>query len=113
LSRDGAETVLVKSESGWNTAADLSPDGKRLVFMSNRDGNPEIYTLELASKRLKRLTDNLAYDSQPRFSTDCKRIVFSSRGEDGVSRLFSMNTDGARLSLLTPDTLGEDPQWER
>lgn len=114
LLRDGAESVLVESESGWNAAPDLSPDGgNRLVFMSNRDGNPEIYLLEIASKRVKRLTDNPAYDSQPRFSVDGKRIVFSSRGEDGVSRLFSMNTDGTRLSPLTPDSSGEDPQWER
>lgn len=43
----------------------LSPNGKKLVFRTNRDGNWEIYTVDLNGKNLKNLTNNKADDMFP------------------------------------------------
>ncbi len=108
----GAETVLDENEEGWNATPDPSPDGKSLVLMSSRDGNPEIYSLQISNRRWTRLTNDPGYDSQPHFSRDGKRILFArSPGEDQPSKLYSMNGDGSALTLLTPDEEGEDPTW--
>lgn len=112
LQKDGAETVLDENEDGWNATPDCSPDGKSLVLMSSRDGNPEIYCLQISNRRWTRLTNDPGYDAQPHFSRDGKRILFArSPGEDQPSKLYSMNADGSALTLLTPDEEGEDPTW--
>ena len=105
---DGSETVLVSESEGWNAAP--STDGKTLVFMSSRDGNPEIYALDLGTKRLTRLTDNPAYDTAPQLKG--RRIVFQSN-RDGQQRIYSMNLDGSELNPVTPDQVAEEPQWIR
>ena len=98
---------MAESE-GWNAAP--STDGNTLVFMTSRDGNPEIYSLNLASSKLTRLTDDQGYDTAPQLKG--QRIVFQSN-RDGVQRLYSMNLDGSELSPVTPDQVAEDPQWTR
>ncbi|ODT57967.1 hypothetical protein ABS71_19170 [bacterium SCN 62-11] len=108
LLADGGEQVLVAESGGWNAAP--STDGKSLVFMSSRDGNPEIYSLNLASQKLSRLTDNPAYDTAPQLKG--QRILFQSN-RDGVQRLYSMNLDGSELTAVTPDQVAEAPQWTR
>lgn len=105
---NGTQQVLVAESEGWNAAP--STDGTTLVFMSSRDGNPEIYTLNLASRKLNRLTDNQAYDTAPQLKG--QRILFQSN-RDGVHRLYSMNLDGSELTPVTPDQVAEDPQWTR
>ena len=107
LLRDGRETALVDDAPGcWNTAPCLSSDGKDLIFMSNRDGNPEI--LLKSSGKLTRLTQDPAYDTNPRFSADSKRILFISDRDGGIQRLYTMNPDGSQVQLLSPkDTVSQ------
>jgi Tol biopolymer transport system component len=45
-----------------------SPDGKRLAFGSERDGNPEIYVMNADGTDVTRLTNNPAVDYQPAWS---------------------------------------------
>ena len=107
LLADGRETVLVDDAPGcWNTAPSMSSDNKVLVFMSNRDGNPEIY-LKNAAGKVIRLTEDPAYDTNPKFSSDDKRILFTSDRDGGVPRLYSMNPDGSQVELLTKDTVSQ------
>ena len=102
LKADGEETALIDDTSGWNTAPSLSPDSKQLVFMSNRDGNPEIYLRTLPGGKVLRLTEDPSYDTLPRFSPDAKRIVFLSDRQDHTNRLYTMNPDGSQVQVLTP-----------
>ena len=53
------------AKEGWMS---WSADGARLVFQTNRDGNWEIYSIEI--DQLTRLTDNLSDDSSPAWSPD-------------------------------------------
>ena len=101
LLKDGAESVLVDGSRGWNAMPDVAPDGRSVVFLSNRDGNPELYLFEMSSRRVKRLTEDPAFDSQPKFSEDGRRILFARKPEGAACRLYSMNVDGSGLTALT------------
>ena len=54
----------------------LSPDGKKLVFTSLKDGDLDIYVMKIDGSGLKRLTSQLGYDGGPWWSPDGKRIVY-------------------------------------
>ena len=53
-----------------------SPDGKRIAFTSNRDGNPEIYLMNADGSRPRRITNHPERDDHPGWHPDSKRIVF-------------------------------------
>jgi len=61
---------------GYNAESTLSPDGKKIVFTSSRDGDLEIYTMNADGSNPKRLTHQLGYDGGPFFSPDGKWIVY-------------------------------------
>lgn len=74
-----------------------------LAFVSTRDGNPEIYTINADGSNATRITTNNAVDEQPSRSPDGRRIVFSSR-RDGNSEIYIINSDKSGLQRLTADT---------
>jgi serine/threonine protein kinase len=65
----------------------------RLAFSSDRDGNPEIYVLNLAGGSPRRLTSNNANDWLPDWSPNGNRIAFTSN-RTGSYDLYVMNGDG-------------------
>jgi Tol biopolymer transport system component len=79
----------------------VSPNGKRLAFVSDRDGDAEIYVMrtdapEGPNNRPVKLTDNATYsDSQPDWSPDGSRIVYSSSRGGNWEDIFVMRADGS------------------
>lgn len=72
-----------------------------LVFSSSRDGNQEVYLLDLTTRRQVNLTQSSASDdSYPRFSPDGQKIAFSTN-RNGKWQTFLMNRDGSNQRLLT------------
>ncbi|MBN1659568.1 MAG: protein kinase [Anaerolineae bacterium] len=84
----------------------------RLVFSSNRDGNPEIYVLDLAGSRAPhRLTNHAANDWLPDWSPDGTRIVFTSARSGGYDS-WVMNADGSdQGAWVTTSAWDEYPRW--
>jgi Tol biopolymer transport system component len=79
-----------------------SHDGKKIVFMSDRDGDPEIYVMNADGSNPVRLTNAPGRDAHPYFSHDDRRIVFQSpraNGED--TNIYVMNSDGSHVTQLT------------
>ncbi|HEX3602822.1 MAG TPA: Tol-Pal system beta propeller repeat protein TolB [Steroidobacteraceae bacterium] len=69
----------VSAHAGVNQAPAWSPDGKKLALvLSTRDGNLDIYTLDLATGALARVTDDPGIDTEPQFSKDGQSIYFTS-----------------------------------
>jgi len=71
------------TDSEEDTAPALSPDGQRVAFMSDRDGNWEIYVINSDGSGLRRLTDNAAQDGLPVWSPDGRAIAFVSDRDEG------------------------------
>jgi len=84
------------TRNAWDDAAPAwAPDGRRIVFRSDMDGDPEIYVMNRDGSGVVQLTFNdLVADDDPQFSPDGSRIAFLSR-RDGNSEIYVMNADGA------------------
>ncbi len=61
---------------GYDAEATISPKGDRMVFTSMRDGDLELYTMNLKGKKVKRITNSLGYDGGAWFSPDGKKIIW-------------------------------------
>jgi hypothetical protein len=100
-------------DESWPT---WSPDGKKIAFVSNRDGNLEIYVMPAPGQQsgeaeAVNLTRNPANDTGPAWSPDGKKIAFASRREGGSWELFVMNADGTDVRQLTADSNSMSPSW--
>jgi TolB protein len=73
------ERRRVSARAGVNQAPAWSPDGKTLALtLSTRDGNLDIYTLDLATQALTRITDDPGIDTEPQWSNDGQSLYFTS-----------------------------------
>lgn len=77
--------------------------GGKIAFVSSRDGNPEIYVMNVdgtAQRRLTTNTLNRGYDFEPSINGTTGRIAFTS-DRDGDFDIYSMNADGSDVRNLT------------
>ncbi|MFV2064843.1 MAG: DPP IV N-terminal domain-containing protein [Chloroflexota bacterium] len=108
---DGAVEPLVEGPGGQDGAV-FSPDGSTIAYISDAGADDfEIYTRDLESGEVTRLTTYADRDSSPQWSPDGSRIAFRRRTE-GVSDIWLMDADGSNLERLT-DNGGNnyDPRW--
>lgn len=63
-------------EVGYNAESTVSPDGKRIIFTSTKDGDLDLYSMKLDGTDLRRLTNTLGYDGGAYYSPDNKMIVW-------------------------------------
>lgn len=61
---------------GYDAEATLSPDGKKMIYTSDKDGDLELYIMDLKSGREKRITHTVGYDGGAWFSRDGKKIIW-------------------------------------
>lgn len=62
--------------SGYDAEATLSPDGKQMLYTSDKDGDLELYIMDLKTGSEKRITHTLGYDGGAWFSPDGKKIIW-------------------------------------
>lgn len=107
----GSEQIRLTNNSVYDGQPSLSPKGDKLVFLSTRDGNYEIYTMKLDATDLRRLTFNDAWDFSPKWSPDGNKIVFCSF-RAGNGDIFVMDADGNNLQQLTTNlAIDDSPDW--
>ncbi len=73
---DGTITKQLTNTPGYDAEGTLSPDGKKMVFTSVRDGDLELYIMDLKTQKVKRITNHLGYDGGAWFSPDGKKLIW-------------------------------------
>ena len=116
MNDDGTEQRRLTSSTSRDYQLAWSPDGKRIAYVSERDGNPEIYVVDVDGTEEEgtqevRLTFNEFPDLLPAWSPDGKRIAFVSFPSEG-GEIYVMDTDGQNQVRLTNyPTRDSDPSW--
>ena len=91
----------VSSEPGVNGAPSFSPDGRSLVVtLGGRDGNLDIYTLDLRTKQKRRLTTHRAIDTEGTWSPDGRYIYFNS-DRSGGPQVYRVPAQGGEPERIT------------
>jgi len=94
---------LSLAPDAWDSNPMWSPDGTRIVFATDRDrGDFELYSMDIATGTLFRLTDNDVSDDNPVWSPAGRSIIFES-WVGGNLDIYSMDTTGGNLCRLTRD----------
>ena len=103
-----ARTHTFTTTKGTWLSLDVSPDGQQLVF----DLLGDLYTLPVIGGKATRITSGLAYDAQPRYSPDGKRVVFVS-DRSGGENLWTQSLDGKDTTQLTKGNNNQyvSPEW--
>jgi len=73
---DGKQIKQLTDTKGYDAEATISPNGKKIIFTSERDGDLDLYSMDKNGKNVKRLTTELGYDGGAFFSPDSKQIVY-------------------------------------
>jgi len=105
---NGTATTLLTDRGG---APAWSPDGGKVAFNTDRDGDWEIYVMAADGTNAVRLTNDPGVDGHPSWSPAGNKIAFTSN-RDGNSEIYVMNADGTNPVRLTSDPAGDySPAW--
>lgn len=101
------EVSFTVSEGTWMNL-DVSPDGQTVVF----DLLGDIYAMPISGGEARCLRSGLAWEVQPRFSPDGRKILFTSDAGGG-DNIWVMNADGTEARQVTKETfrLLNNPAW--
>lgn len=108
--RSALTTVAGDNRPAW------SPDGRSVVFMSDRDGNQDIYRVDVATGQVTRLTDSTTLDAVPTVSPDGQWVAFLSNREGGW-KIYAVPLAGGQTRLIAAikgdlgDWNGQGLQW--
>jgi TolB protein len=107
--RNGDRQLL---QFGNEQGAAYSPDGTKIAFMNNYDGDYEICIMNADGTGTKQLTKNSSFDGYPSWSPDGTKIAFTSN-RDGDLDIWVTNADGSEQTNITSDDPwnNDAPRW--
>lgn len=112
---DGSHLLRLTDAPGYDAEGSYSPNGKQIVFTSNRDDDLELYIMNADGSDQRRLTHGKGYDGGPFFSPDGKTILYrGDRRSDGKMNLQirMIHVDGSNDRALTDnDVFNWCPFW--
>lgn len=110
---DGTILRRLTSQPGYDAECAFSPDGRQIVFSSDRDGDPDLYVVDADGANVRQLTDEPGYDGGPFFSPDGQWVVYrSDRKRKEYLQIHAIRADGTGDVALT-DNVGVNwaPYW--
>jgi len=102
-------TSLLRKE-GILSSPTFSPDGSKMVFVSDMYGGPNIFIKEMASGDIKRLSYFGNYNTSPAFSPKGDLIAFISKTE-GALEVCTMKPDGSNARVLSEGGVNDSPYF--
>ncbi len=114
INADGKGLKRLTDTFGINTSPSFSPNGNRIVFVSNRGGGPQIYVMNSNGSDVHMISFNGSYyNTSPAWSPNGKKIVFTSF-INGALQVCIINPDGSNERQLTDTPYGcHHPSWTR
>ena len=115
----GTNVTRLTNNDGYDAEGAVSPDGRRIVFTSLRQGDLDLYVMDADGGNVQRLTDQPGYDGGPFFSWDGRFIVFRASRPAGAEldeyrallqrglvrpralEIYLMRADGTGLARIT------------
>ena len=104
-SRDGGTATRVSNTASRERQVRWSPDSRRVVYVSDRDGTQGLYLYDFGTSQETRLTEAAAGDVTPVFSPDGRSIAFQRGGRE----LRVVDVDAKRDRLLARANLDRVP----
>lgn len=97
---------------GLNSSAAFAPNGSELALILSKDGNPDLFVMDINGNRLTRLTyTKRAAEASPSWSPDGKEIVFVS-DSSGTPQLFIIGRSGGEpRRIAVGGAQNVDPDW--
>ncbi len=110
---DGNHLRRLTDSPGYDAEGAYTPDGKHIVFCSDRGGNPNLYVMDADGSHVRQLTNATGYNGGPFTSPDGRWVVFrSDRKKEGFLQIHVIGFDGQNDTALT-DNVGVNwaPYW--
>jgi len=112
LKSDGALYRRLTRSNGIDLSPTFSPDGNNMAYVSERNGQPQIFIQNLLSGEARRLTFNGDYNTQPSWSPAGDKIAYTTCENSGEFNIFTVGVDGSGLKQLTTHAgQNESPSW--
>lgn len=114
LSLKSAKPLIASTRADTNP--DLSPDGQRIAFLSDRSGSSEIWVADSTGERPSQLTafNRVALAGNPRWSPDGRQVVFEARPPAAAADIYVISAEGGQPRRLTTDPAEDTvPRWSR
>ncbi|MTI30543.1 TolB family protein [Xanthovirga aplysinae] len=105
---DGSNIVKLTNNEARELHPEISPDGKQIAFMSERDGSLQIYVMNADGSNQKRLTFNVPEAWGPSWSPDGSKLIYSAY-EDGKNNIYMMKKDGSSVRKIISN--GSQASW--
>ena len=109
MNADGSANRRLTPQPADGHSPAWSPDGRKLMFSSRRDGNWEVYVMNPDGSDQRNLTRNPRSDGSATWSPDGRKIAFVTR-RDGNWEVYVMNPDGSDQRNLTRNPGNDGPQ---
>ena len=104
----------ITKHSAIETEPVLSPDGETLAYISDKTGSPQIYLMDLSTKKSRRLTLSDKYNINPAWSPDGSMIAYCNV-KNNKSTVFRLGVADNMIGLgrqVSPNGMNaESPVW--
>jgi Tol biopolymer transport system component len=116
MNADGTNPITIAANSANDIFPAWSPNGARIAFSSNRDGDFEIYSVAATGGALTKITRNTSNDVTPTWKPDGTKIAFATDRNESFpiyfGEIYVMNANGSGQTNLTNSSLADVyPNW--
>jgi Tol biopolymer transport system component len=114
---DGSDLRQLTDNGAYNAESTVSPDGRRIIFTSTKDGDIDLYSMAVDGSDVQRITNRIGYDGGAFYSPDGKRIVWRAGypatardSADYRSLLGQRMVRPSRVEVWVANADGSDPR---
>ena len=112
IKTNGVISRRLTHSKGIDLSPAFSPDGNKMAFVSERNGQPQIFIQDMLSGQVSRLTFSGRYNTQPSWSPAGDKIAYSTWENGSEINIFTIGVDGSGLTQLTENSgENESPSW--